>query len=128
MRCRFPLFQLSFFLDYAGRLILGGESEARLRSKLDSLGYSDLPLIFPPPKYCTGPSFFLPSSPLLSRPSLTLHSHSPFADNAAMIAHVGLMRLQEGKVDGLDVMQKSKWSVEECEADFEKTTEREAEL
>ncbi|GAA6029254.1 hypothetical protein JCM8097_003589 [Rhodosporidiobolus ruineniae] len=65
----------------------------RLRSKLDELGYADMPLIFPPPKYCT--------------------------DNAAMIAHVGLMRLQAGRVDPLTVMQRSKWSVEECEADFE---------
>ncbi|GAA5994132.1 hypothetical protein JCM11641_003832 [Rhodosporidiobolus odoratus] len=64
----------------------------RLRIRLDELGYPDMPLIFPPPKYCT--------------------------DNAAMIAFVGLLRLQRGLVDPLTVMQKSMWSVEECEADF----------
>ncbi|GAA5848282.1 hypothetical protein JCM8547_004468 [Rhodosporidiobolus lusitaniae] len=69
----------------------------RLRIKLDSLGYHDLPLIFPPPKYCT--------------------------DNAAMIAWVGLQRLREGKIDGLDAMQKAKWSVEDCEADLEEKVE-----
>ncbi|GAA5885220.1 hypothetical protein JCM6882_009524 [Rhodosporidiobolus microsporus] len=66
----------------------------RLRITLDSLDYSDLPLIFPPPKYCT--------------------------DNAAMIAHVGVQRLLAGRTDPLTVMQRSKWSVEECEADFER--------
>ncbi|GAA6004661.1 hypothetical protein JCM10207_000971 [Rhodosporidiobolus poonsookiae] len=65
----------------------------RLRTKLDALGYPDLPLIFPPPAFCT--------------------------DNAAMIAFVGLLRLERGRVDPLTVMQQSKWSIEECEADFE---------
>ncbi|GAA5929514.1 hypothetical protein JCM10213_006394 [Rhodosporidiobolus nylandii] len=73
----------------------------RLRMKLDDLGYRDMPLIFPPPKYCT--------------------------DNAAMIAFVGLLRLERGLVDDpFTVMQRSKWSVEECEAEFEGRAERRA--
>lgn len=40
------------------------------------------------------------------------------ADNAAMIAYVGLLRLQRGLIDPLTVMQRSKWPIDECEADF----------
>ncbi|GAA5867927.1 hypothetical protein JCM1840_003490 [Sporobolomyces johnsonii] len=65
----------------------------RLRAKLDALGYADMPLIFPPPHLCT--------------------------DNAAMIAYVGLLRLERNRIDPLTVMQRAKWSIEECEAEFE---------
>lgn len=41
------------------------------------------------------------------------------ADNAAMIAYVGVSRLERGLVDPLTVMQRSKWPIDECEADFE---------
>lgn len=43
---------------------------------------------------------------------------SPLADNAAMIAWVGLHRLARGLVDPLTVMQRAKWPITECEADF----------
>ncbi|GAA5822868.1 hypothetical protein JCM11251_004405 [Rhodosporidiobolus azoricus] len=83
---------------FKGLVVSGGVASnlilrERLRIKLDSLGYPDMPLIFPPPKYCT--------------------------DNAAMIAHIGIQRLLAGRTDPLTVMQRSKWSVEECEADFD---------
>lgn len=41
-----------------------------------------------------------------------------------MIASVGISRLQRGRVDELTVMQKAKWSIEECEADFEQKVEQ----
>ncbi|KAI5479311.1 hypothetical protein MNV49_003829 [Pseudohyphozyma bogoriensis] len=66
----------------------------RLRKCLDENGYSDLPMIFPPVHLCT--------------------------DNAAMIAWVGIMRLQRGRIDSPTTMQRAKWSIEEAEADFEK--------
>lgn len=44
-------------------------------------------------------------------------------DNAAMIAYVGLLRLQRGLIDPLTVMQRSKWPIDECEADFADDTE-----
>lgn len=65
----------------------------RLRHKLDDLGYRDMRLLFPPPHLCT--------------------------DNAAMIAHVGISRLQRQRVDPLSVDIRSKWSIEDCESDFE---------
>ncbi|KAK4058910.1 Mitochondrial tRNAs modification protein [Microbotryomycetes sp. JL221] len=65
-----------------------------LRNKLDSMGYESTRLIFPPPSLCT--------------------------DNAAMIAQVGLSRLLRGRVDSFHMDIKSKWSIEECESDFEK--------
>lgn len=44
-----------------------------------------------------------------------------------MIAHVGHSRLARGRVDSLTVDLKAKWSIEECEADFEGAeTEQEA--
>lgn len=95
----------------------------RLRSRLDKLGKPDLPLIFPPPHLCTGAPL-LPPSPLLFRPSLpvvvTAHPRMTLrrADNAAMIAWVGLDRLERGLVDPLTVMQRAKWPINECEADF----------
>ncbi|KAM0792259.1 hypothetical protein ACM66B_004953 [Microbotryomycetes sp. NB124-2] len=64
-----------------------------LRETLDSLGYHETRLVCPPPHLCT--------------------------DNAAMIAQVGLSRLERGRVDSFDVDLKSKWSIEECESDFE---------
>jgi len=41
-----------------------------------------------------------------------------------MIAWVGLQRLQSGRLDSLAVMQKSKWGIEECEAEFERQEEQ----
>lgn len=41
------------------------------------------------------------------------------ADNAAMIAHVGVSRLSRQRIDPLSVDIKSKWSIEECELDFD---------
>jgi N6-L-threonylcarbamoyladenine synthase len=40
-----------------------------------------------------------------------------------MIAYVGLLRLQRGLIDPLTVMQRSKWPIDECEADFADETE-----
>ncbi|KAL8283612.1 hypothetical protein RQP46_005407 [Phenoliferia psychrophenolica] len=66
----------------------------------------------------------LPSTPLPTVSpgpfSLALRNQLAFsfADNAAMIASVGLSRLRRGRIDDLTVMQRSKWSIEECEADF----------
>lgn len=42
-----------------------------------------------------------------------------------MIAYVGLLRLQRGLVDPLTVMQRSKWPINECEADFVDVISRE---
>jgi tRNA A37 threonylcarbamoyltransferase TsaD len=39
-----------------------------------------------------------------------------------MIAWVGIERLKRGRVDGLEVMQKSKWGIEECEKEFDGRT------
>lgn len=64
-----------------------------MRETLDGLGFAALPQYFPPPALCT--------------------------DNAAMIAHVGISRLRRGRVDGLGVMSRAKWSIEQCEEDFE---------
>ena len=36
-----------------------------------------------------------------------------------MIASVGISRLCRGRVDELDVMSIAKWSIEECEVNFE---------
>ena len=40
-----------------------------------------------------------------------------------MIAYVGLLRLQRGLIDPLTVMQRSKWPIDECEANFADETE-----
>ncbi|KAK4053766.1 Mitochondrial tRNAs modification protein [Microbotryomycetes sp. JL201] len=64
-----------------------------LRETLDAQGYQSTRLVCPPPHLCT--------------------------DNAAMIANVGLSRLERGRLDPFDVDLKSKWSIAECEADFE---------
>lgn len=65
----------------------------RLRHTLDKMGSTDLPLVFPPPSLCT--------------------------DNAAMIANVAISRIRRGRLDPITVMQRAKWSTEECEAEFE---------
>ena len=36
-----------------------------------------------------------------------------------MIAWVGIGRLDRGRIDKLDIMQRSKWGIEECESEFE---------
>lgn len=36
-----------------------------------------------------------------------------------MIASVGISRLRRGRIDELDVMSRAKWSIEECEVEFE---------
>lgn len=65
-----------------------------MRKTLDSLSpKKEIPLHFPPRELCT--------------------------DNAAMIAWVGIGRLDRGRIDKLDVMQRSKWGIEECESEFE---------
>lgn len=65
----------------------------RLRHTLDSIGLEELPLVFPPPALCT--------------------------DNAAMIANVAVGRIRRGRIDGMDVMPIAKWSIQDCERDFE---------
>ncbi|BGO89469.1 hypothetical protein NBRC10512_006657 [Rhodotorula toruloides] len=91
--------------EVKGLVVSGGVASnlvlrQRLRAKLDSLGRPELPLIFPPPAFCT--------------------------DNAAMIAFVGLLRLQRGLVDPLTMIHEGTWPITECEADFEQK-EREEE-
>ncbi|GAA5830146.1 hypothetical protein JCM3766R1_002798 [Sporobolomyces carnicolor] len=86
-------------IQVEGLVVSGGVASntylrTQLRSKLDQLSPGrTIPLHFPPPALCT--------------------------DNAAMIAYVGLERLERGRIDDLEVMQKSKWGIEDCEADFE---------
>lgn len=75
-----------------------------------------MPLIFPPPHLCTGSSSLLP--PLFLSVSFGANP-SHLADNAAMIAQVGLSRLRRGRIDPLTVGLRAKWSIEECEKDFE---------
>lgn len=69
-------------------------------------------LVFPPPALCTGALPFTLSGK-------TLGSNETDADNAAMIASVGLGRMIRGRVDAVTIMQKAKWTIEECESDFE---------
>jgi len=66
----------------------------RLRNFLDKKVGSDFPLLFPPPHLCT--------------------------DNAAMIAYVASLRLASGRTDSLEVEHRSKWSIEDCESDFDR--------
>ncbi|GAA5999138.1 hypothetical protein JCM5350_007951 [Sporobolomyces pararoseus] len=86
-----------------GLVVSGGVASntylrTQLRKKLDQLSPDrQIPLHFPPPSLCT--------------------------DNAAMIAWVGLERLKKGRIDSLEVMQKSKWGIEDCEAEFEGKSE-----
>lgn len=64
---------------------------ARIRARLDDLGLSGLATVFPPLPLCT--------------------------DNAAMIAHVGLLRhLAGGPSDDPEVLPIAKWSIEQCES------------
>ncbi|GAA5966397.1 hypothetical protein JCM3765_005089 [Sporobolomyces pararoseus] len=90
-------------IQVEGLVVSGGVASntylrTQLRKKLDQLSPDRvIPLHFPPPSLCT--------------------------DNAAMIAWVGLERLERGRIDSLEVMQKSKWGIEECEAEFEGKTE-----
>lgn len=67
-------------------------------------------------------SSFLPytSAPVrLARTPASSNQLTLVKDNAAMIANVGISRLKRGRVDDLDVMQQAKWSIDQCEADFE---------
>ncbi|GAA5910968.1 putative N(6)-L-threonylcarbamoyladenine synthase [Sporobolomyces salmoneus] len=91
-------------IQVEGLVVSGGVASntylrTQLRAKLDQLSPNrSIPLHFPPPALCT--------------------------DNAAMIAWVGIGRLERGRIDELEVMQKSKWGIEDCEADFEDREEK----
>ena len=107
--------------------LTGPHGRNSLRLRLDKAGRVDLPLIFPPPALCTGARTVV----FLIGGEQTLSSLIEPADNAAMIAYVGLLRLQRGLIDPLTVMQRSKWPIDECEADFAdetETTEKEQHL
>lgn len=90
----------------------------RLRSRLDKVGRTDLPLIFPPPSLCTGVSTVAELQFASELEIASTDPRSSGSDNAAMIAFVGLSRLERGLVDPLTVMQRAKWPINECEADF----------
>jgi N6-L-threonylcarbamoyladenine synthase len=62
-----------------------------LRENLNTKGYKDIKLIFPPPKFCT--------------------------DNAAMIAWTGIEMYEAGWLTSLDAMAVKKWSIDPRAAD-----------